>query len=224
MLYKVSPFGYFSRVTKVSRGPWFEENNVEDDGLEYFYIFGNGGENLHLLSNNIPIEERMKLDRLYKGMTRNYHLAWFAGLWLGTETVLRVPYFKKMALGWRLMSLVGTAFVFKSAFQFYNGMTYGPVVSAFLRKNIENSHKDRFEIKDRKREYFEIDTTQYMSYDFQDLGHEHHAHHGPQPVSFNCLMAIIGRRDSGQHLASRIGQVPERRAQHSEAAQELHEL
>ena len=33
MLYKVSPFGYFSRVAKVSRGPWFQEHLVEDDGL-----------------------------------------------------------------------------------------------------------------------------------------------------------------------------------------------
>lgn len=37
MLYKVSPFGYFARVSKISRGPWFDEANVEEDGLEYFY-------------------------------------------------------------------------------------------------------------------------------------------------------------------------------------------
>ena len=39
MLYKVSPFGYFDRVSKVSRGPWFEEQFVEEDGLEYFYAY-----------------------------------------------------------------------------------------------------------------------------------------------------------------------------------------
>lgn len=38
-----------------------------------------------------------------------------------------------------------------------------------------------FDIKDRKREFYEIDTSQYMRYDFNDLGHEYHAHHGPQP-------------------------------------------
>jgi hypothetical protein len=54
MLYKVSPFGYFARVSKVSRGPWFNESKVEEDGLEYFYLFGNGGTPVYLLSNNIP--------------------------------------------------------------------------------------------------------------------------------------------------------------------------
>ena len=91
MLYKVSPFGYFSRVSKVSRGPWFEEYNVEDDGLEWFYIFGNGtGAPMYLLSNNVPLEDREKLDYLYKSLSRNKGLAWAAGLWLGFETVTRV--------------------------------------------------------------------------------------------------------------------------------------
>jgi hypothetical protein len=94
MLYKVSPFGYFSRVSKVSRGPWFQEHNVEDDGLEWFYVFGNGqGEPVYLLSNNVPIEDRERLDRTYKAFMRNRGLAWAAGLWLGFETVTRVPYF-----------------------------------------------------------------------------------------------------------------------------------
>ena len=39
MLYKVSPFGYFGRVNKVSRGPWFNEYFVEEDGLEQYYVF-----------------------------------------------------------------------------------------------------------------------------------------------------------------------------------------
>jgi hypothetical protein len=91
MLYKVSPFGYFSRVAKVSRGPWFQEHNVEDDGLEWFYVYGNGtGEPMYLLSNNVPLEDRERLDRLYKAFARNKALAWTASLWLGFETVTRV--------------------------------------------------------------------------------------------------------------------------------------
>jgi hypothetical protein len=44
MLYKASPFGYFGRVSKISRGPWFNEFWVEEDGLEWFYMFGDGTE------------------------------------------------------------------------------------------------------------------------------------------------------------------------------------
>ena len=55
MLYKVSPFGYFGRVKKVSRGPWFQEHMVEDDGLEYFYVYNQAGEVVYLLTNNVPL-------------------------------------------------------------------------------------------------------------------------------------------------------------------------
>lgn len=54
MLYKVSPQGYFGRVQKISRGPWFQEYMVEDDGLERFYIVGTSDGPVYLLSNNIP--------------------------------------------------------------------------------------------------------------------------------------------------------------------------
>lgn len=116
MLYKVSPFGYFGRVQKLSRGPWFQERNVEDDGLEYFYVFGGQGEPVYLLSNNLPIEDRDKLERLYKSFQRNRYLAWFGGYWVAAETILRVPYFRKMAIGWRALSFFATAFVAKNIF------------------------------------------------------------------------------------------------------------
>ena len=60
MFYKVTPFGYFGRVTKVSRGPWFREFMVEEDGLEYFYVYNNGEGVTFLLTNNIPVEDREK--------------------------------------------------------------------------------------------------------------------------------------------------------------------
>ena len=112
-------------------------------------------------------------------MERNRQLAWFGGLWLGLETVLRVPYFKKLAFGWRAASLFASAFVYKTAFTAYNATTYGPVITAFLRKHGDQAKTDVFGITDRKREYYEIDTSQYMKYDFKDLGHDFHAHHGP---------------------------------------------
>lgn len=181
MLYKVSPFGYFSRVAKVSRGPWFQEHLVEDDGLEWFYVYGHDGEPVYLLSNNVPIEDREKLDRLYKAYSRNRSLAWAAGLWLGFETVSRVAYFRGMAIGWKALSLVSSAFLYKNALQYFNGQTYGPLLSAFFRKHQGVAKADKFAITDRKREYFEIDTSDYMNYSYNDLGHDVHVHHGPQP-------------------------------------------
>jgi len=82
----------------------------------------------------VPLEDREKLERMYMAFRRNKGLAWFGGLWLGAECVLRIPFFKKMAVGWRVLSLFGTAFAFKCFFQFQNGQTYGPILSAFFRK------------------------------------------------------------------------------------------
>ena len=181
MLYKVSPFGYFSRVAKVSRGPWFQEHNVEDDGLEWFYVFGSEGEPVYLLSNNVPLQDRERLSLLYNAFMRNRALAWAAGLWLGVETVTRVNYFAKMAIGWKLLSLLGTAFLYKNAFQYFNGQTYGPILSAYFRKYASEAKADRFQITDRKREFFEIDTSEYMAYSEKDLDKDTHVNHGPQP-------------------------------------------
>lgn len=135
-----------------------------------------------MLTNNIPLEDREKLDRMYKAFKRNRGLAWFGGLWLGVETVLRIPYFKKQAVGWRILSMIGSAFLYKNVFQYYNGLTYGPIMSAYFRKYGDFAKTDPFKITDRKREYFDIDTSQYMSYDYNDLGNDYHVNHGPQPV------------------------------------------
>ena len=112
MLYKVNPIGYFGRVNKISRGPWFREQFVEEDGLEYFYVYHNGDAKTYLLTNNIPIEDREKLQGLYYGLERNRKLAWFGGMWLSLETILRVPYLRKMAIGWKVVSWFGCAFVY----------------------------------------------------------------------------------------------------------------
>ena len=195
MLYKVSPFGYFSRVSKVSRGPWFQEHNVEDDGLEWFYVYGQDGEPVYLLSNNVPLEDREKLDRLFKAFQRNRALAWAGGLWLGFETVTRVAKLQQLAFGWKVLAMIGGAFLYKNAFQYFNGQTYGPVLSAYFRKYASEAKADRFAINDRKREYFEIDTSEYMSYGHKDLGHDVHVNHGPQPDGEAMDSSWLGELD-----------------------------
>lgn len=86
-----------------------------------------------------------------------------------------------MAFGWRLLSLIGTAWTVKTTIQAYNGYYYGPLFAAYFRKYSKFAHADTFKIEDRKREYYEIDTSQYMNYTYEDLGHEYHVNHGPQP-------------------------------------------
>lgn len=46
--------GYFGGHQKNSRGPWFNEFYVEDDGLDWFYKFNDSdGKTCYLLSNNL---------------------------------------------------------------------------------------------------------------------------------------------------------------------------
>ena len=76
-----------------------------------------------------------------------------------------------MAIGWKLLSAFGVAFGVKSVFTAYNSVYYGPILSAFMRKHSKLARRDPFEITDRKREYYEIDTSQYMNYTSEELGH-----------------------------------------------------
>lgn len=86
-----------------------------------------------------------------------------------------------MAFGWRLLSLIGVAWAAKTTLQLYNGIHYGPLLAAYFRKYSQYARQDLYQINDRKREFYYIDTTQYMKYTNEDLGHDYHAHHGPQP-------------------------------------------
>ena len=54
---------------------------------------------------------------------------------------------------------------------------------------------DKFAITDRKREYFEIDTSDYMSYGYKDLGHDYHVNHGPQPDGEAMDSSWLGELD-----------------------------
>lgn len=120
MLYKVSPFGYFGRPVKISRAPWFQENYVEDDGLEYYYTYSSDGKSMTLLTNNIPWQDRERMANLYKAMQRNNSFAWFGGLWLGMETMLRVKQLRGLAIGWRALAFLGVSYVYKNIFNYYN--------------------------------------------------------------------------------------------------------
>ena len=182
MLYKIGSMGYFGGVAKVSRGPWFRDYFVEDDGLDWFYsVLDNDGNKCYLLSNNLKLEDRERMAHMYHTMVRNNRLSWVGGLWLGFEMVARHPYLKSMALGWRATSMVGLGFLFKSAFMQYSSQQYNPIVGAFFRKYSAHVKSDLFEIKDEKKEYFYIDTSEYMNYSNATLGEEFHSHHGPQP-------------------------------------------
>ena len=184
MLYKIGSMGYLGGVAKVSRGPWFRDYWVEDDGLDWFYTFlDSEGNKCWLLSNNLSLSDRNQFGSLYNTMLRNNQISWFAGLWLGLEVVTKDSYMKTMALGWKFTSVIGLGYLFKSCFMYLSAPMYEPLIGAYLRKYSTAVKRDIFEITDAKKQYFYIDTSEYMNYSNKDLGDEYHAHHGPQPVS-----------------------------------------
>ena len=120
MLYKVTPMGYFGRVSQTSRGPWFKELLVEDDGLEWYYTYGDSMGMRYLLSNNMSVQDRENFARLYHAHNRASGLAMFAGFFAGFEVVSRHSYFKSMATGWRVASFFAVSYGFKTLFNAYN--------------------------------------------------------------------------------------------------------
>jgi len=177
---KVGGMGYWGRNIKSSQGPWFKEDKIDDDGLEKYYVFNAYGATQTILSNNIPMEDRNKLQSFYEGINRAKGLATFFALWGGFECAYRIPRIRGLAIGWRVLAGYLVYKGLNTAFNYYNSIKYGPIISAFLKKYYHFASKDAFDIQDRKREFFQIDTSQYMNYGFEDL-HGYHVSHGPQP-------------------------------------------
>jgi hypothetical protein len=71
-------------------------------------------------------------------------MAWFGALWIGAEVTLRVPYLRKMAIGWRFLSFLGVATGVKAAMSAYCSITYGPLICAFFRKYSDHVKEDPF--------------------------------------------------------------------------------
>lgn len=184
MLYKTSGMGHFGRVHQNTRGPWYQLRRIEDDGLEWYYAYAEDGDLKLLLSNNMSVEDRESFARLWHAHNRASGLAMFAGAFLGLEAVTRIPYFRRMAIGWRVTSFFGLAYAAKCAFNYQNANSYGPTMGAYLRKYEGQVSNDAWNITDRKREYFEIDTSQYMAYTADEIETGHN-NVGPQPVSYN---------------------------------------
>ena len=182
MLYKINSMGYFGGVFKLSRGPWFREFMVEDDGLEWYYSFvDSDGNHRYLISNNMAVADRDAMSSLYRTMARNNLMSWGVGLWLGMETVARVGPFKGMKFGRKALSCLFVSYIFKSILMQQTAAIYGPTMQAYLRKYADQSKTSLFEIHDDKKSYFYIDTSEYMRYSNKDLGDEYHCGHGPQP-------------------------------------------
>ena len=110
---------------------------------------------------------------------------------MACQAALSVPALKRLAVGWRMLSVLGITYLVGSVATGYNGYLYSPLLTAYLRKYKTVSKNDTFEIKDRTREYYEIDDSQYMAYTEEDLKHEHmHANHGPQPEAMDSSFMV----------------------------------
>ena len=89
----------------------------------------------------------------------------------------------KQAAGWKCCSFLGVAMVTKMAISMYYARSYGPLIGGYLRKYQDAGATDAWEIKDRKREFYQIDDSQYMAQSEEEAMQNIHAHanHGPQP-------------------------------------------
>ena len=158
---------------------------AEDDGLEKYYHFMSQNGAQYLLSNNMSYKDRTEFHHLFSAYERANYLSYFTGLWLGAETVLRMPYFRRMAVGWKFVSWFGLGSVYCYAFNWRNSQQYQPLIGAYLRKYQDKITPDLFEMRDRKREFYEIDTSQYMDYTLEDVESFSHINLSPQPDGEN---------------------------------------
>lgn len=148
----------------------------------------------YLLSNNMTYEDRENMIKLWSAQRRVTGLAWGFGFLVASYAITKAPQLKSMALGWRCCSFLGVALVTKMACSTYNARTYGPLIGGYLRKYQDVGATDAWEIRDRKREYYQIDDSQYMAQSEEEATQNihRHANHGPQPEG-ECLDATYLR-------------------------------
>ena len=111
----------------------------------------------YLLSNNMSYKDRTELASLWAGARRVTNLGWFGGAFVSVVWMTKDPYFRNMASGWRLLSFIGIAAVTKMAVCQYYGRSYGPLIGSYFRKYSAQGTPDAWEIRDRKREFYQID-------------------------------------------------------------------
>ena len=78
----------------------------------------------YLLSNNMSYKDRTDMGHLYKAYRRSEGLVSAMSLWMAVETALRVPQIKKMAIGWKLLSIYGVYFGYSQVGNFYASHRY----------------------------------------------------------------------------------------------------
>ena len=127
-------------------------------------------------------KDRTELEALWAGARRVACLGWFGGAFVSLTAVTKLQYFRTMASGWRVLSFIGLMGATKMVTCNYYGRNYGPLVGSYFRKYSNVGTPDAWEIRDRRREFYQIDDSQYMAYTEDDLQDIHrHANHGPQP-------------------------------------------
>ena len=94
------------------------------------------------------------MDRLWQAQGRCQGMAWFAAYWLSAESVLRLPQLRRLAYGWKFLSLIGLAQLYKLPLNYMAGQHYAPLTGAFLRKHGHLAEEKAFDIRDRKREFY----------------------------------------------------------------------
>ena len=164
----LNAYDYSGRPRRVIRGPWFKPFLTEQDGLETFYVRKGPNGKEYLLSNNLSWQDRENLDRLYQGAARCNMIVFLASLYVGLEgwTIMarRGAIWKARAsmgiLGWATASLSSFSYV---------GRAYRPLINAYFHKYSDKVKNDMFEIKDEKREWFEIDTSSPTSYTNEEV-------------------------------------------------------
>ena len=197
MVYKLNGNGWMTPPAKISRGPWFKEQALaDDDGLEKFYYFEGPAlspdskystETRFLLSNNLPFRDRDAFKKLYESYKYRSKINMVIALALSAHFHMQVPYLRKLAVGWRFLTFLGGTLTGKICLEMASSKYRGDSLSAYLKLYYRHTRNELWKIQDEKREWFEIDTSYYMNYDYEDVKKmgKGHVNYSARPV---CLI------------------------------------
>lgn len=178
---------YEFKPERIPRGPWFRAWYAEKDGLEVFYVRKNAGKKEILLSNNMTWQDREAMEHMYSSANRNSILLKGFSLWAGFELYSHALSRTHVGFSriWRAALGAWLVYYFTSK---QVGKKYTPLMNAYFNKYQDQVKNEYFDIQDRKREWFDIDTSEPTAYSSQEVAERgYHMHHGPQPVSKSVI-------------------------------------
>ena len=123
---------------------------------------------MYLLTNNIPLKEREIMDKLYRNIKLDRRISTYTSF-IATVITFSKYNFPMFTKGWKAFPFLLIWYSYNYCWNLYQAHYNAPMFMALIHKHLDKAKHDLYLIKDEKREWFDIDDSEYMAYSNKDV-------------------------------------------------------